>query len=122
MSDYIDTSHVYTFLHDIYTSTPGKKLFALEGSSGAAKTWGAIDFCLEYCRINSFENKVYKASKVFRVFKAFKALQEQLVDKASKVFKDFRVSKAFKVLVVEELAVDLKDSKVQLEIIQVLLL
>ena len=56
-NDYIETSHVFTFLHDIYISSCGKKLFALEGSSGAAKTWGAIDFIIEYCRINSFENK-----------------------------------------------------------------
>lgn len=57
MSDCIETSHVFTFIHDEYLKGGGKKLFALEGSSGAAKTWGGIDFVLEYCRINAFDNK-----------------------------------------------------------------
>jgi phage terminase large subunit len=57
MNSVIETSHVYTFLNDTYFKDKSKKLFALEGSSGAAKTWGGIDFILQYCRINSYENK-----------------------------------------------------------------
>lgn len=58
MSEVIETSHVFTFLNDNYFKDRTKKLFALEGSGGAAKTWGGIDFILEYCRVNSFENKL----------------------------------------------------------------
>lgn len=56
-NEFIETSHVFTFLHDTYLSEKAKIIFALEGSSGAAKTWGAIDFIIEYCRINAFEDK-----------------------------------------------------------------
>lgn len=52
-----ETSHVYEFLKNNYIEKQGKKLFALEGSSGAAKTWGAIDFVIDYCRIHNFEEK-----------------------------------------------------------------
>jgi PBSX family phage terminase large subunit len=57
MSETITTSHVYTFLEQEYLKAKSKVLFALEGSSGAAKTWGAIDFILQYCRINAGQNK-----------------------------------------------------------------
>lgn len=57
MNDVIETSHVYEFLNTKDLEIEGKKLFALEGSSGAAKTWGGIDFLLEWNRRHSYENK-----------------------------------------------------------------
>lgn len=53
----IETTHVYEYLRENYLKSKSKVLFALEGSSGAAKTWGGIDFILDYCRMNSFEEK-----------------------------------------------------------------
>jgi len=57
LNECIETSHVFTFLNENYLKTKSKILFALEGASGAAKTWGVLDFILEYCRINAFETK-----------------------------------------------------------------
>lgn len=55
--DEILTSPIFTFLKENYLKSKQKVLFALEGASGAAKTWGIIDFICEYCRINAYENK-----------------------------------------------------------------
>ncbi|MCK5640405.1 MAG: terminase [Gammaproteobacteria bacterium] len=55
--NYIETSHVFGFIYKNYLKDNNKKLFALEGSSGAGKTWGIIDAIIEYCRINNFEDK-----------------------------------------------------------------
>ncbi len=54
----IETTPIFTFLNENYLRLHKQKiLFALEGASGAAKTWGIIDFIIEYCRINAGENK-----------------------------------------------------------------
>lgn len=57
MSDCIETTYIYSFLNDTYFKDNKDKIFALEGGSGAAKTWGTIDFVIEYCRVNSFDSK-----------------------------------------------------------------
>lgn len=57
MDDYIATTYIFDYIHDNYLKDNNKKIFALEGSSGAAKTWGIIDFIIEYCRINAFDDK-----------------------------------------------------------------
>ena len=53
----IETSYIFEFLNENYLKSKSKILFALEGASGAAKTWGGIDFVFDYCRINSYEEK-----------------------------------------------------------------
>lgn len=55
--DDIKTTPIFTFLKENYLKSDKKIIFALEGASGAAKTWGIIDFILEYCRINAYKNK-----------------------------------------------------------------
>lgn len=58
MPDVIETNHIYTYLENTDKSVKSKKIFALEGSSGSGKTWGAIDFILDWNRKHSFENKL----------------------------------------------------------------
>jgi hypothetical protein len=58
MTDAIETTYIFEFLKETDETVKGKKLFALEGSSGASKTYSGIDFVLDWCRKYAFENKV----------------------------------------------------------------
>lgn len=55
--DSIDTTYIFDYLTEKDQEIPNKKLFALEGSSGAGKTWGVIDFILDWCRAHNYEEK-----------------------------------------------------------------
>lgn len=79
----IQTTHIFDYLYDNYTKDNTKKIFALEGSSGAAKTYDIIHFIMEYCRINAYENKrivigreTYKDCKDTIMFDFMKRMRE----------------------------------------------
>lgn len=82
MSD-IETTHIFDFIINNYLKNNKKKIFALEGSSGAGKTYDIIHFIMNYCRIMSFENKrivigreTYKDCKETIMYDFIKRLKE----------------------------------------------